>query len=204
MRTLSFSDPADLPVAAAATRLIRAAHGVLAIPTETFYGLAVDPTDPIAVTRVFECKGRSAEKALPVLCGSLEQVEELVVLPVHWRAALAAAWPAPLTVVLPLKRALPVGDDTLAVRIPGHALLRALLVEVGPLTGTSANRSGARPLADPDDVRVDFGGRLDLLLDGGRTPGGLASTLVYLVSDPPRVLRPGAWVPPESWGVNAP
>jgi L-threonylcarbamoyladenylate synthase len=204
MITLPLAERSDLSAAVEAVRRVLRAHGVIALPTETFYGLAVDPYDAAAVERVFALKGRSTEQALPVLCGTMAQVEELVVVPERWRSALAEAWPAPLTVVLPLGRPLPAATATLAVRIPAHDLLRALLVEVGPLTGTSANRSGAPALDEPEAVRTAFGDGLALLLAGGRTAGGQASTIVDMACEPPRVLRSGPWAPPRSWAVKAP
>jgi L-threonylcarbamoyladenylate synthase len=196
---LPFSTAADLPAAVAAVREVLARHGVVALPTETFYGLAVDPHDRIAVARVFDLKGREATKALLVVAASLQQVERLVVLDPRRRAALAAAWPAPLTVVLPLAAPLAAAAGSLAVRVPAHPLLRSLLARVGPLTATSANRSGAPPCATADTVAAALGGEVDLLLDGGATPGGAPSTLVDWTGERPAAQRVGAWPLPPDW-----
>lgn len=196
---LPFSVPAHLPAAVAAVREAVAAHGVVALPTETFYGLAVDPADAEAVARVFALKDRDFGKALLVVAASLDQVDRLVTLDAARRAALAAAWPAPLTVVLPLRRPLAAAAGSLAVRIPDHALLRSLLARVGPLTATSANRSGAPPSVAAEAVAAALGDEIALLLDGGETPGGRPSTLVDWTGERPMVIRPGAWPLPPSW-----
>ncbi len=202
MLTVPFTLPHHIPTAVAETREALTGHGVVAVPTETFYGLAVRPDDPEAVRSVFALKRRAEGKALPVVVASFEDLAPLVVVPQGWRDRLRAAWPAPLTVVLPVRARLAGGGDTLAVRVPDHALLRALLAAVGPLTATSANRGGSPPLACPEEVATEFGGEIALLLDGGTTPGGASSTLVELTSRLPRVLRKGAWEPPPEWGVR--
>ena len=171
------------------------------MPTETFYALAADPASARGIERVLALKGRDGSKPLLVLFASREQLEPLGV-----AAAPAvldrfmAIWPAPLTVVLPLVRPLPasLGASSLAVRLPAHDALRALLSRVGPLTGTSWNRSGEPPRSDPD--ADDDPAEIDLVVDGGRTPGGAPSTLLDATVSPPRVLRAGAfpWPPEES------
>ncbi|MFI5167284.1 MAG: L-threonylcarbamoyladenylate synthase [Thermoanaerobaculales bacterium] len=195
---MPFTRPGHLGAAVAALRNALACHGVTALPTETFYGLAVTPGDGAAIARLAEIKGRPSEKAFPVVGASLAQLETLVEIADEWRARLLASWPAPLTVVLPCVRR---GrrSATLAVRVPNHGLLRDLLAEVGPLTATSANRSGAPALDDPSAVARELGRELALLLDGGRAPGGLPTTLVDLSVEPPRLLRAGAFVPPRAW-----
>lgn len=170
--------------------------GVAAVPTESFYALAVDPWNETGVRRVFETKGRDAVKALPVLFAAREQLEGLGVI------ASAAEldkyfqfWPAPLTVVLPVRSPLPAsrGLSSLAVRLPAEPRLRLLLASVGPLTGTSANRSGSSALDDPDAVETTFRRDVDLLVDGGKTPGGRPSTIVDATRDPPVLIRDGAF-----------
>jgi L-threonylcarbamoyladenylate synthase len=201
MLRLPFADERDLSAALEAVLKARQRHGVVAVPTETFYGLAVPPDDPVAVARLFTLKGRPAEKALPVVAASLAQLGPLVVFPEAWRGRLGAAWPAPLTVVLPSGTGL-AGGGNVAVRVPAHRLLRALLASVGPLTATSANRSGGPPLSRPQDVARLLGAGLALLLDGGEAPGGLPSTVVDLSGELPRLLRQGAWQVPSEWGVK--
>ena len=198
MVRLSFRSPADLPAAVAAAREAVSGHGVIAAPTETYYGLSVDPADDRAVARLSALKGRAADKSLLVVGASLEQLADLVAMTPELRRWLDGVWPAPLSVILPARRRLAAAGATLAVRVPGHELLRALLERTGPLTSSSANRSGAPPPTRPDEVAGEFGERLDLLLDGGATPGGLPSTLIDATGNELRVVRAGAWpTPPD-------
>jgi L-threonylcarbamoyladenylate synthase len=192
----------DLPAAAAALREASRAHAVTAIPTDTFYGLAVDPRDPIAVKRVYTLKGRPADHALLVVGASFAELEELVLVSDEWRARLAGAWPAPLTVVLAARERWPAGGATLAVRVPAHELLRRLLARVGPLTATSANLSGEPPPESADAVADAFSAGIALVVDGGTTPGGAPSTLLDCTAAEARMLRYGAWRPPEDWPVK--
>ncbi len=202
-RRLAFRRGEDLAAAVTAVLEVQAAHGLVAVPTETFYGLAVPPGDATAVARLFAVKGRPPDKALPVMGGTLEQLETLVALPPDLRRRLAATWPAPLTVILPLRGAVAWPAATLAVRVPAHPLLRALLTEVGPLTTTSANRSGAPPLSLPDQVEAELGDALALLLDGGPTAGGRPTTIVDWSRTPPVLVRRGAFPLPPAWGVKS-
>lgn len=172
--------------------------GVAVIPTETFYGFAADPWSESGVQRVVEAKGRESVKALPVLVADREQLGRLGVtaspeaLEPYFRL-----WPAPLTVVLPIEQPLAAsrGATTLGVRIPAEPRLRRMLASIGPVTATSANRSGAPPLDDPDAVASIFRSVIDVLVDGGKTPGGEPTTILDATKDPPRVLRAGvfAW-----------
>ena len=174
--------------------------GVAAIPTETFYGLAADPMSEEGVRRIFAWKRREEKKPLLVLFGERGQLDALGV-----RAGATvldrffALWPAALTVVLPIEAPIPasLGAATLGVRLPSHPKLRDLLARTGPVTGTSLNRSGEPPCADPDAAEALAGDAIDVLVDGGATPGELASTLVDATVDPPRLLRAGAfpWPP---------
>ena len=176
-------------------RAMLAGGGVAAIPTETFYGLATNPKSEGGVRRIVEAKGRDDAKAMPVLFASREQLDHLGI-----TAATAllerffAIWPAALTVVLPIERPLAAsrGLASLAVRMPATRPLILLLESIGAVTGTSANRSGQRPLDDPDAVEAAFGSRIDLLVDGGKTPGGSPSTIVDATVEPNVVLRSGA------------
>jgi L-threonylcarbamoyladenylate synthase len=202
MLRLPFADERDLPEALQAVRSAHREHGVVALPTETFYGLAVPPDDKVALDRVFALKGRPGEKALPVVAASISQLDPLVVVPEGWRGRLEAAWPAPVTVVLAAATTSAAARRTMAVRVPAHPLLRALLTALGPLTATSANRSGGPALARPGEVAQLLGDGLALLLDGGDAPGGLPSTIVTLTRGVPRIVRQGAWQPPPEWGVE--
>jgi len=168
------------------------AGGVVVVPTETFYGLATDPRSAEGVDRVFLLKGRPRRMPLPVLCADWSQVEELVEVPSAFGVRLSRTWPGPLTVVLPVRGAVAAAPGgTLAVRIPGHDLLRSLLDLVGPLTGTSANLHGEPPSTTASGAVRSLAETPELVLDGGATAGGSPSTLVDLTGDRPKVLRPG-------------
>lgn len=176
-------------------RRVLAAQGLLALPTETYYGLAVRPTDERAVRRLIDVKGRPDDKPILVLIGGRDQLSSLVEsVPPAAAALMDRFWPGPLTIVLPaatgLSPLLTAGTGTIGVRWSPLAILQRLLMQTGPLTGTSANRSSEPALADADSVQQTLGPLLDLILDGGRTPGGTASTIVD-ARDQPRVLRAG-------------
>ena len=195
----------ESPRELARVRDLLSSGGVAAIPTETFYALAADPANERGVARIFEIKGRGERMPLLVLLASRPQLERvgLAVRP-DLLDRFCEIWPAPLTVVLRLESPIPAsrGSRSLAVRIPALAALRDLLERVGPLTGTSANRTGAPPLADPEEVAAELGSEIDLLIDGGRTPGGQPSTVIDAAREPAVVIRPGAfrW-PPEEPGT---
>ncbi len=123
-----------------------------------------------------------------------------VVAPPAAFARIREIWPAPLTVVFALREGLPCtsGERSLAVRVPAHPELRRLLARTGPLTGTSANRSGEPPAVTAAAVEAALGTGIDVLVDGGKTPGGLPSTIVDARVDPPAVLRRGAYPWPET------
>jgi len=173
-----------------------AGGGVVALPTETFYALAADPTSERGVSRIFELKGRDDGKPLLVLFSSRPQLEALgVAAHPDLVDRLFRLWPAPLTAVLPLRAPIAAsrGSVTLGVRMPAAPAVRELLDAVGPLTGTSANRAGAPPLAEPDAIAAALGADLDVLIDGGPAPGGEPSTIVDATIEPPRLLRAGAF-----------
>ena len=186
----------EVEAASCAARITVAAAGVILLPTETYYGLGADPRSGAAVARIRELKGRPREMPLSVLCADWAQVEALVEVPERHRAALETTWPGPLTAILAVRSVLPCAEGGgLAVRIPGHPLLRAVLDACGPLTGTSANRHGAPPCREADEALVSLLVQPDLVLDGGATPGGPASTLVDLTGVRPQVIRKG----PVGW-----
>ena len=169
---------------------------ILAIPTESSYGLAVDPRSAAGVEAIYRLKERERGKPLPVVAASLEQALDLGIEPNEAIRVAEAHWPAPLTVVAPLRAGLSVpaaaGGDTLAVRVPDHDRLRALLRVLGhPLTATSANRSGEPPACDLADLEPILGDSGALAIGGERAPGGLASTVVSWSSAGLRVLRRG-------------
>lgn len=201
MRTIPFTEPEHGRDAAEATVDVVRRAGVVLVPTETFYGLAADPASEASVEAVHRLKRRPPDRALPVLCADHDQVASLVDLPDRFRVRLGRIWPGPLTAVLRLRRPLAAcPDGTVAVRIPAHGLLRAVLYRTGPLTGTSANRHGEPPRSTATEAAASLDGTPDLVLDGGPTAGGLASTVVDLTGPEPRVLRHG----PVEWEPAAP
>lgn len=181
----------------AAARVIREG-GLVAFPTETFYGLGANALDPAAVRRVFRAKGRPADKPLLVLVDSLEMAARVAAeVPARAHRLIARHWPGPLTLILPacpeLPDALTAGTRTIGVRIPGHPLARALVRAAGvPVTAPSANPHGGASPRTADEVLAGLGERVDLVLDGGPTPGGPASTVVDVTRTPARVVRAGA------------
>ena len=198
MRRLPFSAREHVIEAARVATQVVSAGGVVMLPTETFYGLGVGVHVAAAVDRVFEMKSRPRDVALPVLCAGWDQLESLVEVPESHRVRLSRIWPGALTAVLPCRGETPAAQaGVLAVRIPDHAMLRTLLYRVGPLTGTSANRHGEPPCVEPEEALRSLAAPPDLVLDGGTTRGGPASTVVDLSSDEAQILRAGA-VPWES------
>jgi tRNA threonylcarbamoyl adenosine modification protein (Sua5/YciO/YrdC/YwlC family) len=190
---LPFVEGGDVLEAIEAGRATIAQGGVLLVPTESFYGLGADPLNESGVDKIFSMKARPAELGLPVLCADWQQVESLVEVPDRFRVKLARLWPAALTVVLPTVTDVPAArTGTLAVRIPDHAEVRALLYRLGPLTGTSANRHGEPPSTTVDGAIATLAEVPDLVLDAGATAGGKTSTLVDLSGGQPEILRPGA------------
>jgi L-threonylcarbamoyladenylate synthase len=187
---------------AAAVRELLREGGIAAVPTETFYALAVNPFDEAALTRLFALKARPPEKPVLVLVGTLGMLTQVVAgVPEVGDRLMAAFWPGPLTLILPARPGLPDlltgGTGTIGVRIPRQAATCRLLIALGfPVTGTSANRAGQPPLAGAEEVAREFGGEVGLILDTGRCPGGLPSTIVDVTASPPRLVRAGA-VPPR-------
>lgn len=171
------------PVAPLARLLGRG--GIVAIPTESSYGLGVDPRSERGVAAILRVKGRPEGKPLPVVAASPEQLASLGIdLDLPILAPLRRCWPGPLTVVVPIARPLPaaLGGGSLAVRVPGHPRLRRLLADLGtPLTATSANPSGGEPLVEPAAVAALLAGEDAMVVDDGRLPGGPPSTLIAFV-----------------------
>lgn len=174
-----------------------AGGGVLVVPTESSYALAVDPRSAAAVERVFALKGRPPGKPLGVVAADRTQIEALggrLDDPVLER--LASLWPAPLSLLVPLEASLPAaaGERRLAVRVPAHDTLRRLLSRLGTaLTATSANPSGEPPLSDPRAVARWLADEPGIVLvDGGRLAGGQPSTLVGVREGRLEVVRRGA------------
>ena len=187
---MQFDDPAALDEAAAIIRR----GGVVAIPTETFYGLAADATRATAVARIFEIKGRPATMALPLVAASVEQVAGMLgPLDAATARAARAFWPGPLSLVRAATPVIVTTESTVAVRVPGHDFVRALCARAGTLlTATSANKTGEPAATDAATVIRTIGSLVDLVIDGGTTPGGLASTIADLRGPTPMLIRDGA------------
>jgi len=187
-------DPTALADAAATLR----EGGVVAIPTDTLYGLAADPWNAAAVAKVFAIKGRPDDRALPLVAANVDQVEQwLGAMNPMARRLAQRFWPGPLTLVMRAPDALApgvtAGGTTVGVRVPSHAVARALCARFERLvTATSANISGQAATDDPETVAETLASRLDLLLDSGTTPGGPASTVVDLAHGEIRLIREGA------------
>jgi L-threonylcarbamoyladenylate synthase len=171
--------------------------GLVAFPTETVYGLGANALDPAAVERIFVAKGRPAVNPIIVHVAGIEQVSLVAA---DWPATAARLaerfWPGPLTLVLPKTAAVPdvvtAGGPAVGVRVPAHPVALALLRAAGvPLAAPSANRSTELSPTTAEHVRRGLAGRIDLILDGGPTTGGIESTVLDVTTDPPRLLRPG-------------
>ena len=176
----------------AAAAAIRAGE-VVVIPTDTVYGLAGDPSNPGAVERIYAIKGRPPQLELNLLASDISQLDGLVEMDGVARSLAAAFWPGPLSLICPVgsrRLAIPRSGTTLMVRVPGHALLRRLLDETGPVASTSANRHGMPPAATGPEAEAALGVEVSVVIDGG--PGtGMASTIIDASSRPPRLLREG-------------
>ena len=176
--------------------------GLVAIPTETVYGLAADASNDAAVRRIFAAKGRPADHPLIVHIASAEQLGDWASSVPASAAVLAdTCWPGPLTVLVPkAAHVLPVvtgGRDTVGVRVPAHPLTTELLERFGGGLGApSANRFGMVSPTTADHVRADLDDLVDYVLDGGACPVGVESTIVDCTVAPPQILRPGG-IPSE-------
>lgn len=173
------------------------AGGVVALPTETFYGLAAAAFDAGSVRRIFELKGRPDSKPLLVLVASVAMAETVARVTPAARDLMLRYWPGALTLVLPALPAVPsvvtAGTGTLGVRLSPHPVARGLVELLGePVTAPSANPNGLAPPTTAAGVLAYFPEGLDLVLDGGTTPGGEPSTVLDLTAEPARVLRQGA------------
>ena len=180
---------------------ILSAGGVVAIPTDTLFGLAADALNPEAVEAVYVAKGRPADMPLPVLVSGWEQATQVADIPADTLSSVqklaAAYWPGGLTMVLPAAPGLPdrltAGRDTIAVRMPDHAVPLALTEVLGrPITGTSANRSGEPDIANVDELRKIIGPRVDGIIASGPEPQGTASTIIAVSPGGIALLREGA------------
>jgi L-threonylcarbamoyladenylate synthase len=187
----------SLDAVASQAAAVIARGGIVALPTDTLYGLAVDPFNPDAVARLFAAKGRGENRPVPLVAADMAQAEQwLGTLSPVARVLARQYWPGPLTLVVPapsgLVAAVSAGTGRVGVRVPAHDVPRAVCRVAGfPLTATSANLSGEAPTADPDEVERTLAPEVDLLLDAGAAPGGLASTVVDVSDRALRLVRAG-------------
>jgi L-threonylcarbamoyladenylate synthase len=173
---------------------------VVGMPTDTFYGLAVDPLNLRAVDRIYEIKSRSRHKALSLIVESVDQIEDLAQpLQGDFYALARRFWPGPLTVIVKASSRLPLkvtaNTGNVAVRVPSAEIPVALVRATGfPITATSANLSGASECTTAESVQAQLGNRIPLIVDGGTTPRVVASTIVDLTDEENgwRIIRAGA------------
>ena len=195
METLLLSDHCPDDIQRAGDILRRG--GLVAIPTETVYGLAANALDGEAVKKIYQAKGRPSDNPLIVHISRFSQLAPLVrEVPESAQKLAAAFWPGPLTIILPKSDVIPQqtsgGLDTVAVRCPSHPTARAVIDAAGvPLAAPSANLSGKPSPTTFLHVREDLTGRVDALLDGGDCDVGVESTVLTLATPVPRLLRPG-------------
>lgn len=190
-KIISLTDPDAKKLAAA----IIQSGGVVAFPTDTVYGIGVSAFNRKAIDRIYDVKGRSHLKAIPILLGDEEGLEQITsaVSPRDWKV-IANFWPGALTLVLPISPDMPANlspTPTIGLRVPDHDLVRKFLQEVGPLAATSANLTGEASALNAEEVVRQLEGRIDLILDGGSVPGGLASTVLDCSGEKLKILREG-------------
>jgi L-threonylcarbamoyladenylate synthase len=188
---LSAHSPQAIPTALAVLR----AGGLVVFPTDTVYGVGALAFDEKAVESIYAAKERPVEKAIPVLIGETADLEKVAEeIPMFAIRLIARFWPGPLTVLVPKKPSLPAvvsATSTVGVRVPDHQVARALLRLAGPMAVTSANISSQPSPTTAEDVHEQLGGRIALIIDGGRTPGGIPSTLVDCTTNEIQILREG-------------
>lgn len=170
--------------------------GIVAVPTETFYGLGVNPFDPGALARLTAVKGRPQSAPILVLVAALHDLSLFALrIPEAASILIDTFWPGALTILFPARPSVPSavtgGSGRVGLRLSSCQPLRELLDRVGPLTGTSANRTGAAPARTAREVQDSLGHDVDAILDAGPTPGGLPSTVVE-ADDGLRIIREGA------------
>jgi L-threonylcarbamoyladenylate synthase len=192
--------PDDADGRAEAIRVLRAG-GLVALPTDTVYGIGVALGAERGIERLFEAKGRPADRAVMLLLDRADQARAVGAWPAAAATLADAFWPGGLTLVvdqLPeagLPPELTGGASTIGLRMPDHPCPRALAAALGPLPVTSANLSGRPPARDAVEIADQLGDALDCIVDGGPAGGGPASTVVDCTSDPVRILRVGAIAP---------
>jgi L-threonylcarbamoyladenylate synthase len=176
--------------------------GIVACPTDTVYGVVAAINIEPAVERIYRIKGRPRSQALPILLADKSQMADVakIVPLLAWRLA-DKFWPGALTMVLlkseSVSDIVTGGGKTVAVRMANHPMPIAIIRGLGvPIVGTSANLSGKPSALTAEEVRTQLGDKVDMIIDGGRCPGGIESTIVDLSGEAPRIIRQGA-IPPE-------
>lgn len=171
--------------------------GVVAFPTETYYGLAVDPLNPLALNHLFSLKQRDISKPILTLVDDRASLSSLAQdIPIIYEPLMKEFWPGPLTLIFQARLNLPTlltaGTSTIGVRHSSHPFARQLLRAFGrPLTATSANISGYAAAVDAYEVKTQFGSKIDVVFDGGRAPGTVGSTIIGLERDRLKLIREG-------------
>ena len=169
--------------------------GLVAFPTDTVYGVGALAFDGEAVESIYAAKDRPVEKAIPVLIGDSDDLEKVGInISDSARRLASHFWPGPLTILVPKRAVLPESVSataTVGVRVPDHDVARPLLRAAGPMAVTSANISGGQSPVTAQEVYEQLGGRIDLIIDGGKTPGGVPSTLVDCSTSELKILREG-------------
>jgi L-threonylcarbamoyladenylate synthase len=169
--------------------------GLVAFPTDTVYGLGVPAYNGKAIESIYRAKKRPLEKSIPILIGEVDDLPKVAInVPEMAKKLAGYFWPGPLTLVVPKRPELPgqvSSSLTVGVRIPDHSMARQLLLLVGPMAVSSANLSGQPSPSTAQEVLSQLSGRIDLILDGGITPGGVPSTVVDCSGAELQVLREG-------------
>jgi len=169
--------------------------GLVVFPTDTVYGLAAWPYQVEFVERLYVVKGRNSTRAIAVLIPGSEVLDRVAISPSESAMRLAKHfWPGPLTIIMNKHTSLPdtlSPQGTLGIRVPDHSVALAILHMIGPLAVTSANLSGRDNTTTAQEVLAQLGGRVHLIIDGGKSPGGLPSTVVDCTTAEPQILRSG-------------
>ena len=171
------------------------AGGLVAFPTDTVYGVGALAFDGKAIESIYAAKDRPAEKAIPILISDVQELNKVGInIPEVAHKLASRFWPGPLTILVPKQSNLPEAvsaTSTVGVRVPDFEVARALLRAAGPMAVTSANISGGQSPVSAEEVYGQLAGRIPLIIDGGRTPGGVPSTLVDCTGAELKVLREG-------------
>jgi len=186
----------DDSMIAEASSILRSG-GVVAYPTETFYGLGADGQNEEAIKKIFLIKGRNFKNPISVIVGNVNDVRGLVDdVPEIALHLMERFWPGALTIIFKaspdISDHLTAGTGKIGIRLSSHPVATALARKLGhPITATSANFSGNNECTSADEVIQGIGDQVDAVIDGGQTPGGLGSTIIDVTTDPPAILREG-------------